>query len=275
MNKGHHQCSNCSFELDLEHEAFAFCDVCQLAKLCPQCVISAEIVPMCLDCQKTQMTEWGERESKLQKMSRCPICSSIYNVKKPCQLCKKEYCNKCDESIHHTCFKCFTQNCSRRFFHRCCEENRCVPCHARHKGLDCKLTMYIRCKKCNKEILAFGPNAKKCPVSTCTSVAGCPHCINTIKSTKGIYCRWHTSAAACGGCNQRYPLDSALGYGCLKILILLGAKTHVRHYCGTCLQKVKALVESSLIVIKRAKLVFPKVLMDKIVLFASLPSNIQ
>jgi hypothetical protein len=130
--------------------------------------------------------------------------------------------------------------------------------------------MYIQCKKCNKEILAFGPNAKKCPVSTCTSVAGCHYCNDTVQSPKGIYCRWHTSAGLCGGCNQRYPLDSALGYGRLKILILLGTKTHAREYCGTCLQKTKALVESALIVIKRAKLVFPKVLMDKIVLFASL-----
>jgi hypothetical protein len=68
-----------------------------------------------------------------------------------------------------------------------------------------------------------------------------------------------------------YPLDRALGYGNVRVLSLLGARVKKREYCGDCMKKIGALVESVLIIAHRlggGNAIFPKVLIDMIVLNA-------
>lgn len=264
MNEGF--CSKCSFVLDIQNGAFATCDSCHAIKFCPQCVISAaDGIIICETCQKSQ----EERVTKLQKISQCMICERnrqrgyIYT----CSHCKQHYyCQNCYEK--HACFRCSVHGCPNRYGYFCCDKRWCNACRVDHRRLECKELVYITCTRCKGKMVAFGPKSKKCPVLTCTSLAGCSNC-DMIRSPKGVYCRWHTSTKNCEGlCKRRYALDTALGFGYLKVLILLGGTVHTKDCCGACLQRMRALIESVLIIIKRERIVFPKVLIDKIILFA-------
>jgi hypothetical protein len=63
-------------------------------------------------------------------------------------------------------------------------------------------------------------------------------------------------------------LDNALGYGYVRVFIMLGAVRQKREYCGSCLQRIKALVDSLLHLRIRSKRLVPRNVMDYIVLLA-------
>jgi hypothetical protein len=260
-------CSICFFNLDLKNGAFSTCVICERLKLCPRCSIIEEL-PICLECKHSQLN--AQENKKKQKLDPCCKCESVWQTH-VCQECKNRYCSECDIPYAHVCIRCSVSECTRPSVPKktCCGKRWCHVCISRHQTTDCERTLFRICIQCKGKVLLFGPDEFKCPVVDCHLKYGCPTCCILARyKRRGIYCHYHTSPGNCPGCHSPYPLDSALGYGYVKILILLGNRTHKREHCGECLSKIRALVENSLIIIRRLKLVFPKVLMDKIVLFA-------
>lgn len=268
-------CTNCFYVLDLQNGAFALCEVCQTEQLCTRCIV-AEDIPMCLDCKKGQLIMCNEREAKRQVMDPCCICKTVWETMM-CKECKQFYCVHCNGRDSHYCLRCDGNECDRNQQEKCCNKRWCYVCIYRHKQVDCEETMYRICKKCGVKVRMFGPEFMKCPVLGCHYQYGCTSigCNRLVRyNWRGIYCEQHISPFNCPGCKNIYPLDPALKYGYARILQLLGAKIHRREYCGPCLERIRALVESVLIVLRRmGKPIglingFPKVLMDKIVLFS-------
>lgn len=264
------RCSACFFSLTTSINAFTLCEVCRNSKLCTRCSIMDDLV-LCPSCKSIEIQAANEFESKTQKLIPCITCHSVWNVSE-CGKCTHSYCGKCSTILAgHACFRCTSPGCITAYDYLCCDRHLCVTCYNRHIVTDCAQRLFYMCWKCKEKVLTFGPAQGKCPVVDCTFKYGCvTRKCNILAwfAPMGTYCQHHTSENNCPGCKLPYPLDSALGYGDVKIHILLGKRLRRREYCGTCLGKIAALVESSLIVLKRLGVIFPRVLMDKVVLFA-------
>lgn len=253
-------CSLCDYDIDKKLGGFTLCLVCNESYLCTKCSISQDVV-VCKLC-----TEGHEFISK--RTSRvCPSCDIAWRVDYNCEACTTFFCLTCFES--HECFKCKEPGCdSVGIYERCCGVKRCEKCHSKHRTTNCRTTMFYKCRNCGMYVYTFGPNHLRCPVERCTSRYGCfsTACNGVLSrfNKKGIYCRNHTSENNCPGCKMAYPLDPALGVGYVRILILLGIPVKRREHCGDCMGRIRALVESVLIITKRLG-GFPKVLMDMIV----------
>lgn len=258
-------CSICFFTLDLKHGAYSICEICEVAKVCPLCVITQE-VPTCMECKNIQTNLDEEHKIKKQKMPECHACLNVWETNF-CEECKKYYCKKCNIP-KHPCLKCSNPRCTNEKSHFCCYKKWCKGCYETHRSKDCEITCWRPCQKCYAKVLIFGPDTNKCQVNGCIFQFDYP-CLkcHRFRFNKAVYCNDHVGTVSCRGCKRFYPLDPRKPTGYVKILSLLGNKVRKNGYCNECFQKVRALVESSMIIIKRSKWVFPKVLMDKIVYF--------
>jgi hypothetical protein len=197
----------------------------------------------------------------------CIECGNVYGLLN-CGVCTHFYCAKCIK-FDHSCFECQLQGCEVQYT-RICSKQQCFTRNKIHQKEECEKICSRICYRCNHTVLLFGPEDHKCAVSGCSLVYVCLRCeiLASYYSYKKPYCVYHTSAGMCNCCKRYYPCDPSIGYGYIRILILLGRNVQEFGCCAVCLKKIRALVENSLIVIRRNKLVFPKVLMDKIVLFS-------
>jgi hypothetical protein len=276
-------CSNCEFEVDQSTGGFAHCDVCQVSILCTRCVIMQDI-SICTKCEKSQTIlsqqleeeriqkekeqekERLEKERKKADKLKCYPCGKEYDLQE-CRKCGYDYCDSCRSSVEkHVCAKCDKLLCKKTWVEKCCNHQLCETCYANHRITDCYKTCYYTCSGCSHIIMKFDQSETfKCPVLFCPKVYGCIRSANCGVSVKkrGIYCVDHTSKTICPGCKLRYALDN--GYGFVKILSLLGSKVRRREYCGPCLGRIRTLVESILIVLKRNNFAMPKIIMDMIV----------
>jgi len=272
-------CSNCGFLIDEKTGGFAHCEVCQVSILCTRCVIMQDI-SICTECEKSQTVlsqqveeeriqkekEKEEKERLEKEKKKCNPCGKEYDLQE-CRKCGYDYCDSCRSNVEkHVCAKCEKLLCKKAWTEKCCNHELCDVCYKAHLITDCYNTCYYTCSGCSHRISTFGQrDTFKCPVLFCPNVYGCMitrNCgVNVLK--RGIYCVDHTSKTLCPGCKSRYALDN--GYGFVRILSLLGSKVGRREYCGPCLKRIRALVESILIFLKRNNLAMPKVIMDMIV----------
>jgi len=258
-------CSLCSYEIDPNSCAYTFCVVCNESYLCMRCSISQDAV-ICNSC-----IDGNDYMSK--RVARmCPGCHIAWEVNNKCKSCKSFYCSKCYEK--HPCFECKEPGCSNvGTYEVCCQVKRCEACHSKHQKTNCRLTMYYMCHECCTRVYTFGSDQFRCPVEGCALKYGCVSMqCNLLErfNDRGIYCKNHTSQNACPGCKMIYPLDPTYGNGHVRILTLLGAYVMRREFCGDCMKRIRAFVESLLIVTKRqfgedTIFRFPKILIDMIV----------
>lgn len=261
-------CARCFFVLDMGNSGFALCESCGTAKLCPRCAVAD--CSICLECKSTDL-----RASK--ETMACKVCETLSAASSLCHQCKVVYCENCfGDAMVHDCIKCSYLTCITRSVSLCCDRKLCTKCYERHQRLDCANVLFYHCPTCHSKVLTFGPERTRCPVVGCVLRYGCQSKRGDIlDSLRGVYCQPHTSKGLCSGCRLPYALDPALGYGDVRIVILLGTPPRRKEYCGVCFNKIRALVESVLIVVARlgkpadgSANGFPKVLMDKIVLCA-------
>jgi hypothetical protein len=196
----------------------------------------------------------------------CIECGNVYGLT-CCDLCTHFYCVKCIK-FDHSCFECQTEGCAMQDAIPCLK-HQCFTRKKIHQQEECEKMCFRICQKCNCIVRLSGPEENKCAVLGCPLICVCLRCeiLSNYYNYKKPYCINYTSVRLCRCCKLYYPYDLSLGYGSIRILILLGRNVQEFACCGKCLKKIGALVENSLIVIRRNKLVFPKVLMDKIVLF--------
>lgn len=260
------RCSTCLFALDLKNEAsYCFCEICKTQKLCSICLTRKKI-PFCPECTKTIENTKEKDTNKGEGGEECIECGNVYGLTR-CELCTHFYCVKCIK-FDHTCYECHTKGCGMQY-KRICSKQQCFTRNKIHQREECEKTCSRICLRCDSTVFLFGPEKNKCAVPVCPLVYVCNRCeiLSNYYNYEKPYCINHTSIRLCRCCKLYYPYDLSFGYGSIKILILLGKNAHEFACCGRCLKKIRALVENSLIIIRRNKLVFPKVLMDKIVLF--------
>lgn len=271
------RCCSCFYPLDETLQDFIFCELCQCAKLCTRCAIMEDLA-ICPLCKDVEIKAADHAESVKKTLQSCVNCQIVWGIL-PCKKCSKVYCKKCSgNSLIHSCWKCDSPGCATLYGYLCCRRYLCATCYFRHERTDCEETMFYTCHKCNNKVLTFGPDQDKCPVLDCILRYGCKSykCyVSPWNGTfRGTYCENHKSNTLCPGCKSLYPLDPALGYGYVRITVLWGSSSRKREYCGTCLQKIKALTEGILMILLRMKKLpggsngFPKVMMDKIVFLA-------
>lgn len=151
----------------------------------------------------------------------------------------------------------------------CCGKLWCRGCARAHQLTNCYDCTYRKCKRCAAKVLMFGDNAFRCPIQGCLLKYSCRWCSKSEATEVTVgYCEDHISQYLCPGCHEHYPLDRALGYGYVRIFVLNGACKQKREYCGVCLQRIKALVDSLLYLRIRSKQLLPRNVMDHIVLLA-------
>lgn len=256
-------CNGCNYSL--HGTTYTLCLVCNEAKLCPLCSIAD--VPLCRDCVNSQALQTQQLELALATKVPCNLCQGVYRVEK-CKNCSKMICDTCDTNPNkHRCARCQgVEGCTQRRVHVCCYRCWCVDCFARHEPV-CPSTKFYLCNRCNNKVLTFGDGGggdNFCPVEWCPRKYGCSKC--NVRRKKGLYCDYHLYDKNCFFCHLPYPV-AGTGAGVVKSPLQHGngrVSYAFIETCDICMDKIRAIVESILILAKRKGQRFERGLMNKI-----------
>ena len=214
------RCSACLFALDLKNEiSYCFCEICKTQKLCLICLTRKKI-PFCPECTKT-LENSKETDTIKGGGKECIECGNVWGLTY-CELCTHFYCAKCIR-FDHSCSECLTKGCGVRST-RVCSKQQCFARKKIHQKEECERTCSRICQECNSIVRLYGPGENKCAIPGCSLVYVCSRCeiLSNYNDYKKPYCVNHTSMSLCRCCKLYYPYDLSLGYGFVRILILLG-----------------------------------------------------
>lgn len=265
-------CSFCKYIIYPSTTPFVTCDICAVAPICTRCMMKHDVLicEACVENQKAQLKAAEERKRNSLKCNRCKgMCKALHL----CGGCTISMCYACYENIEkHPCQKCKGPGHWHLGTQWCCGKKWCDKCfEVYHKTVNCPKHMYYVCRGCGNRTLMFGDDCLRCPVPGCWNRFGCAArtCGGQYLGNPrppGLYCFEHISKNDCPGCHHRYTFDR--GYGWVRLDHLKPGTRMRREYCGPCLDRIRALVESLLIVCKRNRIVVVKVVMDMIVMRA-------
>lgn len=252
-------CSYCDYSPLI---SYSLCVVCETSKLCLRCSILD--VPLCKSCvikqTEIKQTNIKQIENNTKDSILCVSCEGVWGTSK-CNKCSKVFCILCDKnSFKHSCLVCETKGCSGK---KKRNDRLCRACYERHK----KQTIFYECVYCYTKISRYS-SYFNCPVKSCVRKLGCPGCY--VVRPEGMYCDNHVSKTRCVLCLKRYPVYDGAVCGKIKAPEKIGKVT--RFYwiesCDRCMLKIRALIESILILARRKNQKFEKNVMNVILQYA-------
>ena len=252
------KCKGCGHPLLKSEFSHSLCIVCNLSKLCLQCSIAD--IPMCNACANNQFKQITLIHTTTH--IPCVLCASVFQTDE-CNECRKRLCTKCSSSLSlHPCLKCKIKDCKNG---RVKSKDWCEPCKQRFEVAYAADECY-ECKICHSKAHPSAYEQNKCPIKNCQRKWGCLNCY--VFRPEGLYCDLHISKNGCVLCLKRYPNHVGSGCGTIIAPEYNPQQRTTTYYsvltCDRCMKKVRALIESIMILSKRKKERFEKGVMARI-----------
>lgn len=185
-----------------------------------------------------------------QGCARCQHVFTLPGEPFPCFGCDAPtLCSRCAMDDVPLCLSCFAQ-----------QEDQQPPLKKQNKNESYKCT---HCEQVTFSRLAL--ETDRCPVKECERVWGCISC--GVRRAEGLYCDLHSSSVKCQICHYQYPISGRGGYGAL-CACYGGEKKLLRYSCDLCMVKVRALMDTLLVLSHRKGQRLGRPIMDQILRYA-------